>query len=180
MPRSTPRNTQQMYVHMPQVLSRNPIFLVWRATGEVLQMERSEWCITISAWLSSVGFLYFGEFFLEVSDAPMLLCWEGLCFVFKNQGVKVQCACTFFHCHNRGFCGSLEVLQYMVCRITQTTLFSCWSMMGACFQTFSWRHFFCHVITPNFWVSGVECFWRTIHFAEIRSCHSWVCNSSND
>lgn len=54
------------------------------------------------------GFLYFGEFFLEVSDTPMLLRWEGLCFVFKNQGVKVQCACTFFHCHNQVFCESLE------------------------------------------------------------------------
>jgi hypothetical protein len=82
MLRITPRNTQQMYVHMPQVLSRNPIFLVWRATGEVLQMERSEWCITISAWLSSVGFFILWRVFFRSLRYSHALALGGtlLCF----------------------------------------------------------------------------------------------------
>lgn len=75
-------NTENVCTHATGT-EQEPIFLVWRATGEVLQMERSEWCITISAWLSSVGvFILRGVFFWWKSQYSHALALGGtlLCF----------------------------------------------------------------------------------------------------
>lgn len=143
-------NTANVCTHATGT-EQEPIFLVWRATGEVLQMERSEWCITISAWLSSVGvFILWRVFFWWKSQILPCSCFGRDSALFSRTKVSRYNAHVLSSIVTiKGFVKVLRSLQYMVCRITQTSLFSCWRMMGACFQTFSWRHFFCHVITPR-------------------------------
>jgi hypothetical protein len=127
MLRSTPRNTQQMYVHMPQVLSRNPFF--WFEE----QLERCYKWRDLSDASPSLpdlvlwGFLYFGEFFFKwKSQILPCSCFGRDSALFSRTKVSRYNAHVLSSIVTiKGFVKVLRSLQYMVCRITQTSLFSC-------------------------------------------------------
>jgi hypothetical protein len=101
-------NTANVCTHATGT-EQEPIFLVWRATGEVLQMERSEWCITISAWLSSVGvFILWRVCFWWKSQYSHALALGGTLLCFQEPRCQGTMHMYFLPLSQSRVCESLE------------------------------------------------------------------------